>query len=178
VPPQDGARCDLPVRPQSSGQAPDQRGEDRPVGPVEARCGLARRSTTTSCRGTSSSAFLDTFERLSRISQPESRRRSGAAGRGTWLIIMSAGLQPPNDPGHRSMQTLGTRQGQRAGRACARYCYRPTAAVPPLSHDVAEPAPRQAERPEHTSGNPLPIRGSGQHEYRGPARRADLYTIR
>jgi hypothetical protein len=33
VPPQDGAWCDQPV-PQSSGQVPDQRGEDRPVGPV------------------------------------------------------------------------------------------------------------------------------------------------
>jgi hypothetical protein len=40
VPPQDGARRDQPVRPQPSGQLPDQRGQHRSVGPVQARPGL------------------------------------------------------------------------------------------------------------------------------------------
>jgi hypothetical protein len=40
VPPQDGARRDQPVRPQPSGQMPDQRGQHRSVGPVKARLGL------------------------------------------------------------------------------------------------------------------------------------------
>jgi hypothetical protein len=48
---QDGARGDQPVHPQPWRQQPDQRGEDRPVGPVEPgpRMGV-RRSTATSCR--------------------------------------------------------------------------------------------------------------------------------
>ena len=41
VPPQDGAGRDQPVRPQPSGQVPDQRGEDRPVGPVQPRPRIA-----------------------------------------------------------------------------------------------------------------------------------------
>ena len=36
---------------------------------------LARRSTATSCRSTSSSAFLDADERPSRTSQPQSRTK-------------------------------------------------------------------------------------------------------
>jgi hypothetical protein len=36
MPPQDGSGRDQPVRPQGSGQAPDQRGEDSTVGPVHA----------------------------------------------------------------------------------------------------------------------------------------------
>ena len=39
VPPQDGARRDQPVRPQPSGQGPDQRGQHRSAGPVQARLG-------------------------------------------------------------------------------------------------------------------------------------------
>ena len=35
VPPQDGAGGDQPVHPQPPRQEPDQRGEDRPVGPVQ-----------------------------------------------------------------------------------------------------------------------------------------------
>jgi len=35
VPPQDGARGDQPVRSQRSREQPDQRGEDRPLGPVQ-----------------------------------------------------------------------------------------------------------------------------------------------
>ena len=35
VPPQHGSRRDQPVHPQPSGQEPDQRGEDRAVGPVQ-----------------------------------------------------------------------------------------------------------------------------------------------
>jgi hypothetical protein len=35
VPPQDGAGRDQAVHPQTSGQKPDQRGEDRAVGPVQ-----------------------------------------------------------------------------------------------------------------------------------------------
>jgi hypothetical protein len=41
VPPQDGARRDQPVRPQPSGQVPDQRGEDSAVGPVQPGPGLS-----------------------------------------------------------------------------------------------------------------------------------------
>jgi len=41
VPPQDGARRDQPVRPQPSRQVPDQRGQHRSVGPVQARPGLS-----------------------------------------------------------------------------------------------------------------------------------------
>jgi hypothetical protein len=37
--------------------------------------GLARRSTATSCRSTSSSAFLDADERPSRTSKPQSRTK-------------------------------------------------------------------------------------------------------
>ena len=40
VPPKHGPRGDQPVRPQACGQEPDQRGEDRAVGPVEAWPGL------------------------------------------------------------------------------------------------------------------------------------------
>jgi hypothetical protein len=36
VPPEHGAGGDQPVRPQRSGQVPDQRGQDRAVGPVQA----------------------------------------------------------------------------------------------------------------------------------------------
>jgi hypothetical protein len=35
VPPQNGAGCDQPVHPQSARQEPDQRGEDRAIGPVQ-----------------------------------------------------------------------------------------------------------------------------------------------
>jgi hypothetical protein len=35
VPPQDGTGPDQPVRPEPSGQLPDQRGQHRPVGPVQ-----------------------------------------------------------------------------------------------------------------------------------------------
>ena len=37
VPPEHSAGRDQPVHPQASGQEPDKRGEDRPVGPVQAR---------------------------------------------------------------------------------------------------------------------------------------------
>jgi len=40
VPPQDSAGGDQPVHPQPSRQEPDQRGEDRPVGPVEPGPGI------------------------------------------------------------------------------------------------------------------------------------------
>jgi hypothetical protein len=40
VPPQDGARRDQPVRPQPCGRVPDQRGQHRSAGPVQARLGL------------------------------------------------------------------------------------------------------------------------------------------
>ena len=40
VPPQDGARRDQPVRPQRSGQVPDQRGEDSAVDPVQPGPGM------------------------------------------------------------------------------------------------------------------------------------------
>jgi hypothetical protein len=39
VPARHGAPCDQPVRPQARGQQPDQRCEDRPLGPVHARPG-------------------------------------------------------------------------------------------------------------------------------------------
>jgi hypothetical protein len=41
VPAQHGSRGDQPVRPQAAGQKPDQRGEDRAVGPVQARPGIS-----------------------------------------------------------------------------------------------------------------------------------------
>jgi hypothetical protein len=50
-------------------------GEDRAVGPVEPWPGLARRSTATSCRSTSSLAFLEADDRPSRTSQPQSRTK-------------------------------------------------------------------------------------------------------
>ena len=40
VPPQDGAGGDQPVRPQPCRQEPDQRGEDRAVGPVQPGPGI------------------------------------------------------------------------------------------------------------------------------------------
>jgi hypothetical protein len=75
VPPKDGTGGDQAVCSQHSWQVPDQRGYDGSVGPVEAGLGLVRRSTATSCRSTSSSAFLDADERLSRTSQPQSRTK-------------------------------------------------------------------------------------------------------
>ena len=40
MPAQDGAGGDQPVHPQPHGQEPDQRGEDRPVGPVHPGPGM------------------------------------------------------------------------------------------------------------------------------------------
>jgi hypothetical protein len=73
VPPQDGARRDQPVRPQPSGQVPDQRGQHARSAQSRRGLGLVRRSTATSCRRTSSSAFFDAYERPSNTSQPASR---------------------------------------------------------------------------------------------------------
>jgi hypothetical protein len=41
MPPQDGAGRDQPVRPQRLRQDPDQRGQHRPVGPVQPRTRIA-----------------------------------------------------------------------------------------------------------------------------------------
>ena len=75
VPAQVGAGGDQPVRSQPCRQEPDQRGEDRPVGPAGRGRGFARRSTATSCRSTSSSASLKADDRPSRTSQPQSRTK-------------------------------------------------------------------------------------------------------
>jgi hypothetical protein len=71
VPAQDGGGSNQPVQPQPWRQQPDQRGEDRPVCPVEPCRGLVRRSTATSCRSTSSSASFEADDRPSRASQPQ-----------------------------------------------------------------------------------------------------------
>ena len=47
VPSQDGAGRDQPVYPQPCRQEPDQRGEDRAVGPVQPGPGWVRRNTAT-----------------------------------------------------------------------------------------------------------------------------------
>ena len=60
---------------QPSRQEPDQRGEDRAIGPSSRGRGLVRRSTATSWRSTSSSAFLEAGERLSSTSQPQIRMK-------------------------------------------------------------------------------------------------------
>ena len=75
VPPQDGSRRDQPVCSQLSWQVTDQRGHDGSLSPAEPGLGLVRRSTATSCRSTSSSAFLDADERPGRTSQPQSRTK-------------------------------------------------------------------------------------------------------
>src|SRR2546430_4635000 len=72
VPAQDGAGGDQPVHPQPCRQEPDQRGEDRAVGPVEPG---PRIGTATSCRSTRSSASLEADDRPSRTSQPPSRTK-------------------------------------------------------------------------------------------------------
>jgi hypothetical protein len=64
-----------PVHPQPCWQEPDQHGQDRAVDPVEPGPRMARRSTATSCRSTSSSAFFDADDRPSRISHPQSRTK-------------------------------------------------------------------------------------------------------
>jgi hypothetical protein len=64
------------MRSQPCRQELDQRGEDRPVGPVQPGRGLARRSTATSCRSTSSSASLKADDRLSRTIQPQTRTKT------------------------------------------------------------------------------------------------------
>jgi hypothetical protein len=48
-----GGGCDQAVRPQRSGQEPDELGEDCAVGPVQPGGVLVRRSTAASCRSTS-----------------------------------------------------------------------------------------------------------------------------
>jgi hypothetical protein len=64
---------DQAVRLQPSRQAPDQRGEDGAVGPVQPGPGIGGRSTAISCRGTSSSASLEADGRLTRrTSLPQS----------------------------------------------------------------------------------------------------------
>jgi hypothetical protein len=75
LPAQDGAGGHQPVRAQPSRQEPDQRGEDRLVGPVQPGRGWARRSTATACRSTRSSASLAADDRASRTSQPHSRTK-------------------------------------------------------------------------------------------------------
>ena len=75
VPPQDGAGGDQPVRSQPCWQEPDQRGEDRAVGPVQPGPRVVRRSTATSCRSTSNSAFLKADDRPSKTSQPQTRTK-------------------------------------------------------------------------------------------------------
>jgi hypothetical protein len=71
VPAQDGAGRDQPVPPQPCRHKPGERGEDRAAAQSSRGQGLARRSTATSCRGTSSSASLEADDRLSRTSQPQ-----------------------------------------------------------------------------------------------------------
>jgi len=73
VPPKDSAGGDQAMHLQPSRQTPDQRGEDCAVRPSPAGAGeLVRCSTATSCRSTSSSAFLEADDRPSRASQPQS----------------------------------------------------------------------------------------------------------
>jgi hypothetical protein len=69
VPAQDGGRGDQAVAAQARGEAPDQRSEQRSIGPVQARRGLVLLSTATSWRSTSSSMSLDEVVRPSRVSQ-------------------------------------------------------------------------------------------------------------
>jgi hypothetical protein len=76
VPPQDGSGGDQPVRSQPSP------GRSRISAAITARSaqssrgrGLVRRNTATSCRRTSSSAFLEADDRPSRISQRQSRTK-------------------------------------------------------------------------------------------------------
>jgi hypothetical protein len=73
--PEHSATSDQPMRSQLCRQEPDQRGEDRAVGPVKPGRGLARRSTATSCRSTSSSASLAADDRPSKTSQPQIRTK-------------------------------------------------------------------------------------------------------
>ncbi len=64
--------------------------------------GLVRRSTATSCRKTSSSAFLDADERPTGPASRRAGRRSGRAGAGTRLTIMPCSRTSPQvtGPGH------------------------------------------------------------------------------
>jgi hypothetical protein len=73
--PQDGIWGEQPVCSQLAWQVPDQRGHDGSVGPVEPGSGLGAAQHGTSCRGTSSSAFLDADERPSRTSRPQSQTK-------------------------------------------------------------------------------------------------------
>jgi hypothetical protein len=75
VPAQDGTGGDQPVRPQPSGQVPDQRGEDARSAQSSRGRGLVRRSTATSCRKASNSALLEADDRPSKTSQPQSRMK-------------------------------------------------------------------------------------------------------
>jgi hypothetical protein len=59
VPAQDRARGDQAMAPQDRRQPPDEVGEDRSVGPVQAWVGLVRRSTATSWCSTRSSTSLE-----------------------------------------------------------------------------------------------------------------------
>ena len=62
VPPEHGAGRDQPAQSRPSRQEPDQRGEDSAAGPVQPWPPVARRSTATSCRSTSSPAFSEADE--------------------------------------------------------------------------------------------------------------------
>jgi hypothetical protein len=75
VPPQDGARGDQPVRPQPSGQMPDQRGEDRSVGPVQPGPGLGAAQHGDPVPQHQQLRVLSAGERPARTSQPQSRTK-------------------------------------------------------------------------------------------------------
>jgi hypothetical protein len=75
VPPQHGSRRDQPVRPQPSGQEPDQHGEDRVVGPVQPgpRSGAAQHGDLVPQH--QQFRVFDAEERPSRTSQPQTRMK-------------------------------------------------------------------------------------------------------
>jgi len=71
VPPEYGARCDQPVHPQVPGKEPDQRGEDRAIGPVQLGPGRGTAQHGNLVPQYQQLDVLGGGERPSRTSQPQ-----------------------------------------------------------------------------------------------------------
>jgi hypothetical protein len=75
VPAQDGAWGDQPVHPQPCWQEPDERGEDRPVGPVEPGPRMSAAQHSDLVPQHEQLGVLDAEDRPSRTSQPQTRTK-------------------------------------------------------------------------------------------------------
>ena len=112
---------DQAMAPQCSGQPPDERGEYRPVRPVQANTarsaqskgglGLARRRAATSWRSTSSSTSLEEGGRPSSRTSPSTCRKIRYRNRRDTAVIVPECRSTPITAGHGRTRHSGNPQG-------------------------------------------------------------------